>query len=200
VFKPRTIPHEEYNAEARRLRALADAAGTRTVLLQIAATYDTLARQVRNLPKSSADVDNAMKCVGSLAFTAAMLVICGAVKGGDVEDGRNAEALLKADSSRAVSACRRLADQGDALAQFSLGFMYDNGQGVLQDYAEAAKWYRKAAGKTPRPSTTLARCIGAATAFSATTMRACGGSVGPPIRAMPGLSTISPSCTKPGGA
>ncbi len=30
-------------------------------------------------------------------------------------------------------------------AQNSLGFMYDNGQGVPQDYAEAAKWYRKAA-------------------------------------------------------
>jgi uncharacterized protein len=82
---------------------------------------------------------------GGLAFIAAMLVICGAVKGGDVEDCRNAEALLKTNSSRAVSACRRLADQGDALAQFNLGFIYDNGWGVSQDYAEAVKWYRKAA-------------------------------------------------------
>jgi len=30
-------------------------------------------------------------------------------------------------------------------AQFSLGVMYDKGQGVKQDYAEAVKWYRKAA-------------------------------------------------------
>jgi len=90
-------------------------------------------------------VDNATKHVVSLAFTAAILGICGAVKGGDVEDCRNAEALLKAESSRAVSACHRLADQGDALAQFSLGSMYDNGWGVPQDYAEAVKWYRKAA-------------------------------------------------------
>jgi hypothetical protein len=30
-------------------------------------------------------------------------------------------------------------------AQFNLGLMYDKGQGVPQDYAEAAKWYRKAA-------------------------------------------------------
>ena len=90
-------------------------------------------------------MDNAMRRVVGLAFTVAMLVICGAVKGGDIEDCRNAEALLKSDSSRAVSACRRLADQGDALAQFSLGLMYDNGRGVPQDYAEAVRWYRKAA-------------------------------------------------------
>ena len=30
-------------------------------------------------------------------------------------------------------------------AQHKLGVMYDNGQGVQQDYAEAAQWYRKAA-------------------------------------------------------
>ena len=30
-------------------------------------------------------------------------------------------------------------------AQYNLGFMYLNGQGVPQNYAEAAKWYRKAA-------------------------------------------------------
>ena len=85
-------------------------------------------------------MDNAMKRIVSPAITAAMLGICGAVKGGDIEDCRNAEAL--ADTSRAVSACHRLADQGDALAQFSLGFMYDNGRGVPQDYAEAVKWYQ----------------------------------------------------------
>ena len=38
-----------------------------------------------------------------------------------------------------------LAEQGDAKAQNKLGFVYDAGQGVRQDYAEAVKWYRKAA-------------------------------------------------------
>jgi hypothetical protein len=37
------------------------------------------------------------------------------------------------------------ADQGDALVQFNLGYMYNNGHGVTQDYAEAAQWWRKAA-------------------------------------------------------
>jgi hypothetical protein len=46
---------DEYRAEGRRLRGLAEAAGTtaelREALLDMAATYDTLARQVRDLPK-----------------------------------------------------------------------------------------------------------------------------------------------------
>jgi TPR repeat protein len=40
---------------------------------------------------------------------------------------------------------RKLAEQGDADAQASLGFMYGNGQGVPQDYKEAVRWFRKAA-------------------------------------------------------
>ena len=40
---------------------------------------------------------------------------------------------------------RALADQGDVDAQFNLGVMYDNGEGVPQDYAEAVRWYRLAA-------------------------------------------------------
>ena len=38
-----------------------------------------------------------------------------------------------------------LAEAGYDVAQFNLGVMYDNGQGVLQDYKEAVKWYRLAA-------------------------------------------------------
>ena len=38
-----------------------------------------------------------------------------------------------------------LAEGGLPEAQFNLGLMYEKGQGVHQDYAEALKWYRKAA-------------------------------------------------------
>ena len=31
---------------------------------------------------------------------------------------------------------------GNVVAQFCLGFMYDEGLGVVQDYAEAVQWYR----------------------------------------------------------
>jgi TPR repeat protein len=37
------------------------------------------------------------------------------------------------------------AEQGDVNAQNNLGFMYNTGKGVAQDYKEAVKWYTKAA-------------------------------------------------------
>ncbi len=40
---------------------------------------------------------------------------------------------------------RKGAEQGDADAQYNLGVMYSNGEGVPQDDAEAVKWYRNAA-------------------------------------------------------
>ena len=40
---------------------------------------------------------------------------------------------------------RKAANQGDAGAQSSLGFMYINGQGVKQNDFEAVKWFSKAA-------------------------------------------------------
>ena len=39
----------------------------------------------------------------------------------------------------------RLAEQGDAKAQYNLGVMYRKGHGVPQNDAEAVKWYRKSA-------------------------------------------------------
>ena len=40
---------------------------------------------------------------------------------------------------------KKLAESGDAEAQFNLGVMYEDGKGVPQSYAEAVKWFRKAA-------------------------------------------------------
>ena len=48
-------------------------------------------------------------------------------------------------NSEAIKLLRRKADQGNASAQFKLGFAYANGEGVPQNHAEAVKWYRKAA-------------------------------------------------------
>jgi hypothetical protein len=44
----------------------------------------------------------------------------------------------EAAEARLLATCRRLADQGNAVAQYTLGMM-------TQDYAERARWYRKAA-------------------------------------------------------
>ena len=76
----------------------------------------------------------------------AALVTCGAVICG--------AAILwpvykeKATQQKLVEAARayRLsAEQGDAQAQHKLGNLYREGQGVLQDHAQAVYWFRKAA-------------------------------------------------------
>src|ERR1039458_4361182 len=48
-------------------------------------------------------------------------------------------------SSSEVAALRQRAERGDVSAQSDLGSRYLLGKGVRQDYAEAAKWTRKAA-------------------------------------------------------
>ena len=42
----------------------------------------------------------------------------------------------------------RLANQGDAEAQYDLGLMYYDGEGVYQDYAKAFKWFEKSANQS----------------------------------------------------
>lgn len=37
------------------------------------------------------------------------------------------------------------AEQNNARTQYSLGVMYDNGEGVEQNYGKAFEWYTKAA-------------------------------------------------------
>jgi TPR repeat protein len=50
-------------------------------------------------------------------------------------------------SAETVNTYRRAAEQGDATAQFRLAVMYYGGDGVPQDFTEAASWFRKAAEK-----------------------------------------------------
>ena len=49
------------------------------------------------------------------------------------------------DHAQALVWSRKAAAQGDAFAQFHLGFMYADGKGVPQDDAQALVWFRKAA-------------------------------------------------------
>ena len=59
------------------------------------------------------------------------------------------EAKAKNPSKKVINQTKLLievlAEQGDVDAQFKLGVKYYYGQGVPQDYAQAAKWFRKAA-------------------------------------------------------
>jgi hypothetical protein len=67
--------------------------------------------------------------------------------------GDSADLALKVNSTvkqvppppEETSPYRNAAEQGDADAQSNLGFMFEKGRGVTQDYAQAVYWYRKAA-------------------------------------------------------
>lgn len=68
-------------------------------------------------------------------FTA--LLLCAALGVGGVSAEPSAAGMIEEKLAKA--------EQGDADAQSKLGWMYLKGQGVPQDYAQAAAWYRKAA-------------------------------------------------------
>ena len=88
-----------------------------------------------------------------------LLFVCaaGPAVAGPFEDAD--AAFDKGDYATAMRLWRPLADQGNAAAQYNLGLMYEQGQGVPQDYAAAVSWYRKAADQgMPTPSTTSASC------------------------------------------
>lgn len=55
------------------------------------------------------------------------------------------KAYNDADYATASRIFRPLADRGQILAEYLVGLMYANGQGLPQDFAEAMKWHRKAA-------------------------------------------------------
>ena len=71
----------------------------------------------------------------------AALAICGCDRGQPTAPGQATSAVTAAD----FAATKKDAESGDAEAQYNLGLMYDNGEGVPQDNAEAVKWYRLAA-------------------------------------------------------
>ena len=62
---------------------------------------------------------------------------------GPIEDSR--KAYRGGDYKTAFQLIKPEAEKGDAVAQFILGYMYDEGRGVPKDYDEAVKWYSRAA-------------------------------------------------------
>ena len=61
------------------------------------------------------------------------------VFGDDYQDGW--DAYERQDYKTAYKLWLPLAEQGNASAQYNLGVMYDNGQGVPQDYVLAHMWW-----------------------------------------------------------
>jgi TPR repeat protein len=71
-------------------------------------------------------------------------IVCLAVPAwADFQAGK--DAYDRGDYATALNEWRPLAEQGDPSAQFRLGLLYENGEGVPRDFAKARLWYEKAA-------------------------------------------------------
>ena len=84
------------------------------------------------------------RIAATLAVVGALLFSAGS-SWADYDDGL--AAYNRGDYATAFQEWRPLAEQGDALAQQYLGNMYATGRGVLENDAEAVKWYGKAAAQ-----------------------------------------------------
>ena len=61
-----------------------------------------------------------------------LLILCLPLAGADKEKER-------------FEKTKALAEKGDLIAQYNLGVIYRDGEGVLKDFKEAVKWFRKGA-------------------------------------------------------
>lgn len=60
---------------------------------------------------------------------------------------KGVDAYNSGNNKNAFSFWLKAANQGNAIAQFNLGTLYENGEGVSQDYSKAFEWYQKAANQ-----------------------------------------------------
>ena len=86
---------------------------------------------------------NEMKKIIHRIILAAALLTTTSALAADFEKGE--KAYERGKYKAALRQFRALAEEGHAGAQFYLGLMYNNGEGVSEDDREAAFWYRKAA-------------------------------------------------------
>ena len=89
-----------------------------------------------------------------------ILLLTLAVLLGSTGEGWNADyhkgwdALYRGEYATALKWFTLSAEQGDAYAQYSLGYLYENGRGVIQDNVRAHMWYNIAASQGYKYATT----------------------------------------------
>ena len=74
-----------------------------------------------------------------------LAVLAGPAIAGPFEDGRSAQ--NRGDYATALREFRMAAEQGDPVAQFDLGIMYETDQGVQKDLVQAYMWLSLAAAQ-----------------------------------------------------
>jgi hypothetical protein len=80
-----------------------------------------------------------------LAFGVAGLMVAGVVSAKAQSLGQGISAFHRQDYVTASRVFIPLAERGNVAAQSYLGFLFETGRGVPQNYTEAAMWYRRAA-------------------------------------------------------
>ena len=88
-----------------------------------------------------------MKAILRSGFLVLVLMLAPACSenAGPYENG--VAAYQRGDYASALKFWRPLAAQGNAYAQYNLGFMYDEGRGVPQDFVQAHMWFELAAAQ-----------------------------------------------------
>ena len=89
--------------------------------------------------------DTAMRNPTAVFCLAIALLMGGTGLSWSADFQKGLEAAQRGDYVTALREWTPLAEQGDASAQYNLGVMYGNGQGVPQDYKAALEWYTLAA-------------------------------------------------------
>ena len=80
-----------------------------------------------------------------LTLISLLLIIASPIAAQDFNKGL--AAAQAGNWTTALKEWKPLAEDGDSAAQYNLVVMYDNGDGVPQDYKEGIKWYTLAAEK-----------------------------------------------------
>jgi TPR repeat protein len=86
-----------------------------------------------------------MKRTFSSLALGGLLIVGGDGIGVAQDFGAGVAAYERGDYATAFREMSVLSEQGNSSAQHNLGIMYSEGQGVTQDYREAAKWFRLSA-------------------------------------------------------
>lgn len=85
-----------------------------------------------------------MKRTASLLLQSLAICLCISNARADALQDGNA-AMHRRDYGAALEILGPLAQGGNPVAEYNLGYLFDQGAGVPQNYSAALKWYRKAA-------------------------------------------------------
>jgi TPR repeat protein len=116
-------------------------------------THNDRKRSSRRIAASMTNQGEYLMCSRLMALFACLFFIFYMNRptyAGDVEDGISAHKKVNFKTSyesSLIEAIRlyKLAVEGNAEAQNNLGLLYENGEGVAQDYKEAVRWFKLAA-------------------------------------------------------